>query len=462
MRAMAWWVAAVVGLGGCGGALEEEGLTREPGAESLGTVRQSADTGSGGRVSWARFAWGEGVDWGSAVAQDRDGNVLTTVLFSGSTDLGTGPLGSADAEVPGLVLAKHSPAGRPLWTRVFQGRKGGLLVVNALGTDRERNVLFAGWSEAGAELRVSEVAPPVTLQGAFLGKLDRNGTLLWVKTLEGDGAFLANGLVTDRAGNVFVSGSLYAGSLDFGGRVLTATGMRAFLVKFAPDGTPRWLHAEREDTQAGGVALDEVGDAYFCDSGPDESGTGTWTGLRRLGANSGALVWTRSLADGDCSGVAVHGNRVVMTGSFLDAFTFRGKTYRAADSDAFVVAYTLAGEERWARNFARMGTGVAMGQDDGVLVTGHYASGDRVGDTALSGAPGSIDNIFAMKLDRIDGAPRWVRGFPSTAAVALGVSVAREGGEGVLVGAFGGPTDFGGWSLSPMGDYDAFILKLGE
>ncbi|NMO16345.1 hypothetical protein HPC49_04580 [Pyxidicoccus fallax] len=462
MRARAWWLVATVGIAGCGGLPED--TAPEPEEEELGTLRQAEATGP---VAWVRFGRSEGEELGSAVAQDRDGNVLTTVVFSGGTDLGTGPLGSGDPEVPGLVLAKHSPGGRLLWTRVFQGRAGGLLAVDALGTDRERNVLFAGWSEAGADLRAGELAPPVTLEGAFIGKLDRDGRLLWVKTLAGDAAFLANGVVTDRAGNVFVSGSVYEGSLDLGGRVLTATGLRAFVAKYGADGTLKWLYAAGESTQAGGVALDEVGDAYFCGTAPDEGGTGTRTRLWRLDSASGAVVWTNGLDDGDCTGVAVHGNRVVMTGSFLESFTFGGRTYRASetpgvmDSDAFVVAYTLAGEERWARNFARVGTGVAMDQDDGVLVTGHYESGNRVGGAVLPGVPGSIDNLFVMKLDRIDGAPRWVRGLPSTAALALDVSVSREG-EGVLVGAFGGPTDFGGGSVSPAGNYDAFILRLGE
>lgn len=469
MGAKAWWaVVVVVGLAGCGGALEEDVPPAGDG-DSLGTVKQVED--SRGSVAWARYARGAGLQWGSAVTQDRDGNVLTTVQFTGVADLGTGPLGSGDPEVPGVVLAKHSPGGQLLWTRVLEGGAGGVLVLNALGTDRERNVLFAGWSESGGVLHVGTGLAPVRVEGAFLVKLDRDGRLVWCNALAGDGAFLANGLVTDRTGDVLVSGSLYDGRLNFGGRVLTAVGLRAFVAKFGADGTLRWLHAEGEDTQGGGVALDELGDAYFCrtslDEAPEDPGTGTQPGVRRLGSAGGAVVWSRALVDGDCSGIAVHGNRVVMTGSFLGAFTFGGRTYRASDvpgevdADAFVVAYTLAGNERWARNFARASTGVAMDQDDGVLVTGHYATGETEGGRVLPGAPGSIDNVFVAKLDRIDGAWRWVRGFPSAAALVLDVSVTREG-EGVIVGAFGGPTDFGDGTVSPEGSYDAFILRLGK
>ena len=291
MRAKAWWVLAVVA--GCGEMFPEDDGTSPP-EDSLGTLRQAEDVGDA--VEWVRYARGADLQLGSAVTQDRDGNVLTTVLFSGGADLGTGPLGSGDAEVPGVVLAKHSPAGRLLWTRVLQGRKGGLLSVSALGTDRERNVLLAGWSEPGAKLAsgAGSEAAPVGVDGAFLMKLGPDGRTLWVKSLEGHGAFLANAVVADRAGNVFVAGSLYDGSLDFGGRVLTATGLRAFVAKYGAD-----------------------------------------------------------------------------------------------------------------------------------------------------------------------GALRWVRGFPSTAALALDVSVSRTG-EGVLVGAFGGPTDFGGGTVAPEGGYDAFILRLGK
>jgi hypothetical protein len=464
MRARAWgWVVLVAGLAGCGG-VPEEAAGELSGEGPLGKVRQSG--ASGGGVAWTRFGTGPGLEVGSVVTQDRDGHVITAVHFTGSADLGRGPVGPGTPEVPGVALAKYSPEGRLLWTRVFHGRAGGLLGVEAVGTDRERNVLLAGSSDTEVGL-----APGVKVKGAFLVKLDRHGDVVWHRTLKGDAAFLANGLVTDRAGDVWVSGTLFDGRLDFGGRVLEASGLRGFLAKFAPDGTLRWLHAEAESTLGGGVALDAEGDGYFCGTvpqqWPEDPSTGTRPVLRRLESDSGKVRWTRELDDGDCAGVAVHGNRVVMTGSFLGDFTFLGKTYRASerpdvlDEDAFLAAYTLAGEERWARHFARAGTGVVMDARDGVLVMGHYESGDRVGDTALPGARGSIDNVFVAKLDRIDGELRWVRGIPSEAALALDVAVTREG-QGVVVGTFGGPTDFGGGTVRPTGGYDAFILRLEE
>lgn len=464
MRAKAWgWAVVVAGLAGCGGA-PDEAAGEQSGEEPLGMVRQAE--ASGGEVSWTRLGTGPGLELGAAVAEDRDGHVLTAVLFTGSADLGRAKVDFGRPDIPGVALVKHSPEGELLWTRVFQGRPGGLLSVDAVGTDRERNVLFAGWSEAGVDL-----APLGEVEGAFLVKLDRKGAVVWRRALEGDAAFLVNGLVTDRAGDVWVSGSIYDGRLDFGGRELEASGLRGFLAKYSPEGRLRWLHAEEDSTPGGGVALDAQGDGYFCATEPlewpEDPGTGTRPVLRRVDSDSGAVRWTRSLDDGDCAGVAVHGNRVVMTGSFLGDFTFRGKPYRASerpdvlDEDAFVVAYTLAGEERWAWNFARAGAGVVMDPRDGVLVTGHYENGDRVGGKVLEGEAGSLDNVFVAKLDRIDGAPRWVRGIPSAAALALDVAVTREG-QGVVVGAFGGATDFGDGTVRPKGGYDAFILRLEE
>ncbi|MFP2931495.1 hypothetical protein ACLESO_41180 [Pyxidicoccus sp. 3LG] len=119
MGRKAWWLVAAVGLAGCADGEEVAPVAEE---EVLGTLRQAE---AGGPVSWTRFARGAGLELASAVAQDRDGNVLTTVLFTGSADLGTGPLGSGEPEVPGVVLAKYSPDGRLLWTKVLQGARAG-------------------------------------------------------------------------------------------------------------------------------------------------------------------------------------------------------------------------------------------------------------------------------------------------------------------------------------------------
>ena len=158
-----------------------------------------------------------------------------------------------------------------------------------------------------------------------------------------------------------------------------------------------------------------------------------------------------------------------MTGSFLGAFTFGGKTYRASDvpgevdADAFLAAYTLAGEERWARNFARVGTGVAMDPEDGVLVTGHYASGETVGGRVLSGAPGSIDNVFVAKLDRLDGGVAALTRLPgvvSASPAAVEGTVAADGEPRVAVNLVLEADDALGGVVSALGGLGSHIRAL--
>ncbi|MFY0566922.1 hypothetical protein ACN28E_24210 [Archangium lansingense] len=161
---------------------------------------------------------------------------------------------------------------------------------------------------------------------------------------------------------------------------------------------------------------------------------------------------------GDLKDIATHGNRVVVTGVFLDEFTFRGQRFSTVNINAFVIAYTRSGEERWARALGSDAPCIAMDQRDGVILTGHFAVGDDLGL-----GPQTAAGIFVSRLDRIDGEVQWVRTFNGTSAFigsSSDVAVTKDGKRITVVGLFAAPLDFGAGPVSPN-RADPFVIQLG-
>ncbi len=179
---------------------------------------------------------------------------------------------------------------------------------------------------------------------------------------------------------------------------------------------------------------------------------------------SGAHRWSKTLegleGGSEFRGVAVHGNRVVVTGWFTEGFTFEGDAFSAPPTGAgLVAAYTRDGEERWARALGSFGLEVASDLEDDMTVLGYAAGGQDVGSGPLPMGPTGY--FFVSKLDRVDGTLKWGRGFHSSPISEVALAVSRHG-EPVVAGAFRAPLDLGTGTLTPSaeGRFDVFVLRL--
>jgi hypothetical protein len=163
------------------------------------------------------------------------------------------------------------------------------------------------------------------------------------------------------------------------------------------------------------------------------------------------VVWTRPLvgASGGGLAVAVHGNRVVMGGQFSSAFTFRGQTVTPPVPGAgFLVAWTRAGEERWARSYPQPVSAVAMGEDDSVVVGGASTQPDS----------GSNYTLFTARLERLEGQQHWRRTYASTGRPYFTDMAVNKQGEFVGIGYFSGTLHLGR-NLVSRGFDDDFLFK---
>lgn len=179
-------------------------------------IKYAAD----GTRQWTQFIGSAGSDYGATVRRDAGGNLYVLGRTSG-TFTGQSSAGGLDA-----FVAKIDAAGALQWVRQL-GTAGDeyptAMTLNGAGGLRIAGFTtgaFPGASNTGA-------------QNGFMAQLDPGATLQWARQWGGTGSEYVYGIALDAADNTFVAstrsapGSTGAGNLE------------AFLLKFAPDGTPR-------------------------------------------------------------------------------------------------------------------------------------------------------------------------------------------------------------------------------
>jgi hypothetical protein len=280
---------------------------------------------------------------------------------------------------------------------------------------------------------------------AYQGALTIDPVLEWGTYFGGSEVDRAEGITTDKYGNVYITGrtnslaniattGAFQDSFAGGSQI---TGAEAFLAKFGREGDCRWATyygGERVDV-AQGIACDTAGNVYI--AGYTNSNTGIATSGTHQPAKAGtATSYDAFLAKFDTSGqrawgtyfggtgadgnttVAVTCDRydnIYLTGNTQSAAgiaTANGyKTVRPGGHDMFLAKFTSSGIVDWSTYYGGSGNdyGSCVGADSSgnVFVAGYTQS---AADIALPGAhraalSGARD-VFLVKFDS-GGQPVW-------------------------------------------------------
>ncbi|XXY20675.1 hypothetical protein WME88_13660 [Sorangium sp. So ce216] len=334
------------GAGGSGGQGGTGGTGGEGGTGGTGgTGGEGGTGGTAPALAWARAYGGPGVDQGSSIASDAEGNFYVTGSFEGTVDFGAGPLTSAGQE--DIFLLKLASSGELLWSKRF-----------------------------GKHHR--EQATTVAVDG--------NGDLLLA------GHYRGNGVTSDD-------------SVDFGGGPLPSFegAAEGFLVKLDGDGNHIWSQGS---IMAGGggsyvptMAVDALGQVYILVSG------GTGASLRKMDV-TGEYLWGARLVDGGdlyfTTSLALDsaGNAVVAVGyqtgpggcPCLETFSVR--------------KLTPAGDTLWIRNFSNSAPSLSLDHNEGAMAHAVavnaadeiFAAGSSHGDVDFGGGVLPAGNVL-VKLD---------------------------------------------------------------
>jgi hypothetical protein len=242
------------------------------------------------------------------------------------------------------------------------------------------------------------------LNDIFLAKYDGTGALLWGFNIGGNKNDEGLDVVTDAAGNVYLSGE-FSGTVDFdpGAGVTnlssTFSGGQMFVAKYSPSGTLIWARHIASitfgDNAATHVALDAMGNVYLqgyfqgtIDLDPGAAvvsvsdGGGTSICIVKLDA-AGNYVWGMGAGNGtlpNSMDVDANGNVIVCGEMFyasdMDPSAGTASHQPAGISDIYIAKYSNTGAHLWSHNMGSPNTDnvdTELGRDVHFLPNGDVA-----------------------------------------------------------------------------------------
>lgn len=304
-----------------------------------------------GAHRWSKGFGGKTTDSAASVAADPNGNVYLFGTFATTADFGGGPItsqGSSDA-----FLVSFTSTGAYRWSKTLGGAdrdSGSVLTVDAAG-----DVFAAGRFRTTTNID-GDVFTSKGEGDIFIISYDSTGSKRWTKPLGGTGDDAPFDLVTDRSGNLTLTGR-FQDAVDFGGgSIASHGGSDIFLASYSTKAAHRWSKAIGGIPNDAGrrLAVDSSGNIFLTGffSGTADPGGGPLTSqgssdvLVASYDSLGVPRWQKSFGDNDneCGyGIAVseNGCHVTLSGWFRGKQDFGGGTLTSKGSlDIFVVQFS--------------------------------------------------------------------------------------------------------------------------
>src|SRR5438094_417283 len=182
---------------------------------------------------WSRGFGDSFSNSGNGVAVDPSGNIAVTGAFSGQVNFGGGVLTSAGVDI---FLAKLSPTGGHLWSRHF-GSALAVHAGNGVACDGSGNVLVTGALENSIDLAAGWTTS-FAHKDMFVAKYSPAGDYLWSRLAGGLFDDAGSGIAVDMSGKGVVTGTLPAAVNFGAGSLTSAGRTDIFVARYAADGTP--------------------------------------------------------------------------------------------------------------------------------------------------------------------------------------------------------------------------------
>ncbi len=458
-----------------------------------------------GTFQWARRAGGsdyyEDISYGIAV---NGASIYITGSFDGTANFNT-PSATGSNEIIGqddIFIAKFSDTGNFQWARKASGSynedQGKAIAVNntdiyCVGGFRE-NIIFS----------TSTGNNTVTLSSkglsAFVAKYEETGILQWANTTELQGGDdLGRGTATDAAGNVYVTGEFRGKITIESTTIYSAGGADIFVAKYNNTGILQWLKRAGGvgDDKGFGIAVDGTSvyvTGYFKNTAnfntPSATGTneiisagsidiflakfndeGTCQWVKRAGGNGNGydiykydktfLPFQQSELGGNWGdsgmGVAVSGNAVYITGTFLGTINFNTPSATGSNeitsaviegdnysNDIFIAKYNESGIFQWAKRAGGKNDDVANGiavNGNSIYITGLFTnianfntpSSSGSNEITPAGVLGTADIFIAKYNDA--GTFQWAKRAGGDGGDA-GFQIAANGTSIYIIGSF--------------------------
>lgn len=411
----------------------------------------------------------------TGVAISSGDTIVTTGYFSGTIDLGGGPLVST---VRDTYLAKFDSAGNHIWSKAFGGEPG-FRTVEAVCSDDAGNLYITGSFRPDIYLNDWKLDGILTRDSGFIAKFDPAGATLWAKafvpTDESQDIYLTK-LDCDTTGALV--GTAAQDGVDFGGGLLAPFGGFDLVVaRFDAAGAHVWSRrfGDAEDQDLSAIALAPNGDAVLCGhmegaadfgGGPLASAGSRDVFVARLGP-AGDHVWSARHGAGSseqCNAVVVDvQGAVVIAGDYSGVLDLGGGTLSKDDGGLFLAKFAADGAHQWSRGFGEaflaQARNLTTDAAANIYLTGDYINSFDTFDVGLL-LPVSIGySVYVAKYGG-DGTPQWARAYGGDGDTLDGDVAVDSVGDVVLTGRFDGAVDFGKGTHVSAGNFDVFLAKI--
>jgi hypothetical protein len=378
--------------------------------------------GIDGTVLWAKSEGGFYGDNAESICIDTNGNFYITGSFSSdSITIGSITLFNAfiSSNTGDVFIAKYTPNGTVLWAKSAGGNNYDY--GQSVSIDISGNVYMSGnFISPSIIFGTTNLTNEDTLGNSsdiFIIKYATDGTLLWSKSVGGNGNDNAESVSTDANGNLYINGYFFSPTITFGTTTLSNAGNDdIFIVKYNSDGTVLWAKSIGGTgyDYSNSVAIDANGNAFLTGSFSSPVITFGTTSLSHVGYGDifiakytpeGTVIWAKSAGGtsydyGQSVSTDISGN-VYMSGNFRSPSIAFGTTtlVNVGNLDnIFIAKYSTDGNGLWAKSVGVGGNNVYYGSfvssdsSSNVYIIGTFFSPSiTFGSTTLANADNSGD-----------------------------------------------------------------------
>ncbi|MEO1262990.1 MAG: SBBP repeat-containing protein [Bacteroidota bacterium] len=370
-------------------------------------------------LSWIQQLGTTTTDSATSLATDAHGNIFIAGYTYGELVAGQK---QGKGYVADAFLAKYNEAGKLLWMQQLGTSASDS--ATALATDLHGNVFIAGYTYG--ELVMGQKKSKHYAADAFLAKYSSHGTQLWMIQMGTPAEDRATALTSDHLGNVYVAGAT-GGELASGQKKGEALDIDAYLTKYSGDGILQWtiqLGSKASDS-ASALATDSKGNIYIAGLTAGELAPGKKSGDNQdvdafLAKYSpkGTRRWMRQLgtpAADSATALATDAKGNIYLAGFTEGEMSPGhKNGGEINVDAYLAKYDHRGNRKWMRQL-----GTSAEDKAGALATGPegniYIAGYTVGELepGQKSGIGQVPDAYLAKFNS-KGVREWVQQLGTT------------------------------------------------
>jgi len=442
---------------------------------------------------WTATAGGPESDKGLDIDIDRYGNQYVCGFYnhsSSAVDISFGAINPPSSFGKEGFISKIDSSGNWIWVREAIG--GWDERILGLCVDNVNDVIYATGTCWNYTYFYTCPSPGFSYgsDNIFIGKFDLSGNCLWLLLAGASGDDHGFDMITDKLGNVYLTGYI-SDKYGMGGQtglfgtlvspVIPTGDSLAFVTKISPSGTFQWVSTfEATDGERDNrIAIDSMANVYVTGGFHGTSTFGPYTitsnGARDIFVlkmdSSGTIQWVSTagstLSDRANSVTVDKFQDIYITGEFRDKLAFGTDSLNnnggPSGRDVFVAKIDKNGTWKWgkkagSKSGSEKGNRITSSKQGLLFVTGQIKDSTKFGSAATLPATDSIQ-IFVAAIDT-SGKWQW--------AIQAGSPV-EDRGTGIVVddscniyvcGYYEETALFDSMSMRALGRKDIFVAKI--